>query len=202
MGTKRVKARHIDFYADDWIAGNVGLRMEERGVLWSACALIYSRGGPIERAHLRQICPGDARVFNRALKGLIERGKLVEEGGLLSNNRCVSELERSHKRIAWGAEAQRNSDLDDNEVNGLGNGPSRARATPPSAKHTAKADGSDSLPPARGRPLEAAPPARGNDAAKRTHHANGHDRPTRTPPPLPPDQQAMFDEINANKGRH
>jgi hypothetical protein len=201
----RSKVRRIDFYPDDWIAGTVGLRMQEQGVDWAACALIYSRGGPIEREHLRQICVGDARVFDRALARLIEIGKLVQFGHLLGNNRCASELERARSRIGANEETKRKSDSDDSQNNDLENDHSRARATPPSAKHIAKADGSESLPPARERsPSGAAPRARGNGTAgaQTKPGASGSNSPKGPPPPLPPEQRAMLDQVGASEGVH
>ena len=94
------KARRIDYYFDDHIAGTGMLDLEERGMHWTACSLIYSHGGPIERDHLRKHCPGHGRTFNRVLDRLLQLGKLFETAdGKLAQKRCETELENARKRI-------------------------------------------------------------------------------------------------------
>lgn len=99
-----MKVRRVDFYPDDWIAGTGILTLEERGVYITACALIYSRGGAIEGADLRRMCPGHGRSFKTALTRLIDLGKLVETEGKLDQNRCETELKRAQNRIETSRE--------------------------------------------------------------------------------------------------
>ena len=105
-----MKVRRVDFYPDDWIAGTVDLTLEERGVYITACALIYSRGGPIERAHLRNACPGHGRPFNAALRRLLDIGKLAADGNLIDQRRCEAELHAAHSRIEKWTKNLSNSD--------------------------------------------------------------------------------------------
>lgn len=95
-----MKARRFDFYPDDWLAGTKELDAAETGVYITACALIYSRGGPIKPEALRAFCPGDLRVYRRSLDRLLELGKLELKRGYLTNKRCISELQLACKRVA------------------------------------------------------------------------------------------------------
>jgi uncharacterized protein YdaU (DUF1376 family) len=70
----------------------------ERGLYITACALIYSAGGPIERQHLRSACSDHGNAFNRQLKRLVNLGKLIENGSEIDNKRCENELENARKR--------------------------------------------------------------------------------------------------------
>ncbi len=99
------RVRRVDFYPDDWIAGTGDLSIDERGVYITACALIYSRGGPITRDHLKRQCPGHARPFNRAIERLVTLCKLIDiEDGKLSQNRCETELKHAQNRIETSRE--------------------------------------------------------------------------------------------------
>lgn len=115
------KARRFDFYPDDWLAGTRGLNASERGIYITACALIYSHGGPIAPDDLRASCPGDLRVYRKCLERLIELGKLDLKRGYLSNKRCLSEVQLASKRVVkavknarkrWG-ETVKTNDLRD-----------------------------------------------------------------------------------------
>jgi uncharacterized protein YdaU (DUF1376 family) len=70
----------------------------ERGLYITACALIYSAGGPIERQHLRSACSDHGNSFNRQLQRLVTLGKLIENGSEIDNKRCENELENARKR--------------------------------------------------------------------------------------------------------
>jgi uncharacterized protein YdaU (DUF1376 family) len=70
----------------------------ERGLYITACALIYSAGGPIERQHLRSACSDHGNAFNRQLQRLVRLGKLIENGSEIDNKRCENELENARKR--------------------------------------------------------------------------------------------------------
>ena len=92
--------KHVDFYARDWLEGTSELTLEERGLHWVACSMIYSRGGPVTRDHLRQVSGVDGRVFKRVLKRLLDLGKLVEQDGLISQQRCSNELAKAELRLS------------------------------------------------------------------------------------------------------
>jgi uncharacterized protein YdaU (DUF1376 family) len=93
-----VKVRHIDWYADEWLAGTYELSNDERGLYITACSLIYSTGGPITRDRLKAACKDHGRAFNRQLEALIQSGKLTVNGREISQKRCENELERAGNR--------------------------------------------------------------------------------------------------------
>ena len=93
--------RRVDLWPDDWLAGIGNLSLAARGVYLTACLLIYSRGGPIGRDHLRRMCPSKSRGFIPALDELLGAGKLLPlDGDLLDQRRCEIEIERAKGRIA------------------------------------------------------------------------------------------------------
>lgn len=97
-GRVAVKVRRIDFSPDEWLSGCRRLDNAARGMYITACALIYSIGGPIEREELRAACREHGNAFNRQLAVLIRLGKLDENDGKLMNKRCGNELEKAQKR--------------------------------------------------------------------------------------------------------
>lgn len=92
------QVRYVNFHPDEWLVGTMGLSWAERGVYITACALMYSHGGPIEIDHLRRACHDHGRVFNFAIKRLLGLGKLVLDGTLLANRRALNEIEKASKR--------------------------------------------------------------------------------------------------------
>jgi len=95
-----IKVRRIDFSPDEWIAGTVGLTLAEEGLYMRACALIYSRGGPITIDELKLACPKDhGNSVNACLKRLVALHKLLRNGREIDQKRCRFELEKARKRI-------------------------------------------------------------------------------------------------------
>ncbi|PDT82914.1 DUF1376 domain-containing protein [Sinorhizobium sp. BJ1] len=104
----KAKARRVDFYPDEYIAGVGGvLRADEQGLYWMICTLIMSEGGPIEQndrrlAALCQTRPADAR---KLVESLVEKGKILRQSdGKLFQNRAQSEVEKSLNRIQTASE--------------------------------------------------------------------------------------------------
>jgi hypothetical protein len=102
------KARRVDYYPDEYIAGVGGiLRADEQGVYWMICTLIMSEGHAIEEndRRLSALCgirPSDAR---RIIEKLVANGKIGRQSdGKLFQNRAQSEVERSLKRIQTASE--------------------------------------------------------------------------------------------------
>ena len=93
------KIRHVDFYADEYLAGVATLSAVDIGVYWTACAMIYSRGGPIEIADLKRFMRLHWRAFDASMARLIEAGKLTLEGGQVSCKRCASELQKAVTKV-------------------------------------------------------------------------------------------------------
>jgi hypothetical protein len=90
---------HVDFYGRDWLAGTIELTLEQRGMLATAEALIYSRGGPVTREHLHRACGVHGRTFNAILGRLLALGKLVESDGKIFQNRAEKELKKARNRL-------------------------------------------------------------------------------------------------------
>lgn len=105
---KEGKARHVDFYFDEYIAGVAGiLNSEEQGVYWMVCALVMSEGGPIAENHRRlaMLCGVRPSDIKRVVTSLVEKGKIVRQSdGNLSQKRAQSEVERSLNRIKTASE--------------------------------------------------------------------------------------------------
>lgn len=99
-----MKIRRIDFSPDEWLAGTAGLDNAERGLYITACALIYSHGGPIPIDELRRHSRDHGNAFNRQLSRLVTTGKLQRNGSDLANKRCEDELEKARKRAGKGKE--------------------------------------------------------------------------------------------------
>lgn len=102
------KARRVDYFPDEYIAGVGGvLRADEQGIYWMICTLIMSEGGAIEQndrrlAALCQIRPTDVR---KLVDGLVEKGKIARQSdGKLSQKRAQSEVEKSLNRIQTASE--------------------------------------------------------------------------------------------------
>jgi len=93
------KIRHVDFYADEFLAGTATLDVVDVGVYWIACAMIYSRGGPIEVAELKRFVRLHGRAFDAVLKRLVAAGKLTRNGTQICCKRCLNELEKAVTRV-------------------------------------------------------------------------------------------------------
>jgi uncharacterized protein YdaU (DUF1376 family) len=110
------KARRIDFSPDEWLAGTLGLRPEDRGVYITVCALIYSRGGPIGEELVFAHCRAHGNAIRASLNRLETLGKLIRNGLEISQKRCGIELEkaqkRHEKRIENGAKGGRPNGLE------------------------------------------------------------------------------------------
>lgn len=95
------KARHVDYYPDEYIAGASVLPYEQQGVYWMICSLVISHGGPIERDEkwfggLGKM--GTAKVRN-IINDLIRKGKLTEKDGKISQKRAENAVKTAEKRI-------------------------------------------------------------------------------------------------------
>lgn len=117
------KARHIDYYPDEMIAGVAGqMSAVDFGVYWMVCTQIYSKGMPIDDDHkwLSRLF-GDThwRVVRASLDRLIASGKICQEGGKLMVKRCAGELQSAHKRIASASQNGSKGGRPRNEVNNL-----------------------------------------------------------------------------------
>lgn len=94
-----IKVRRIDFSPDEWIAGTLGMTIEEEGLYIRIIARIYSRGealpsDPVELAHLCGVRP---QMMRRLLPKLLP--KFDETPGKLRSNRCETELKLARNRV-------------------------------------------------------------------------------------------------------
>lgn len=130
-----IKVRRIDFYPDEWLAGTATLDAVEMGVYISICSLIYSHGGPVEKAEVRRFVKLHGNAFNRAFRRLEELGKIDVNGSEIDQKRCGNELKHARKRKRNWMENIGHS----NETNGVAD-PSagtstRARTSQPSTSN-------------------------------------------------------------------
>jgi uncharacterized protein YdaU (DUF1376 family) len=95
------KIRHADFYPDEFLVGVVGLGPAEIGALWVACALMYSKGGPIadDDAWIARACGCHVRSWRALKERLLATGKLTLGDGLLRNSRVLREIGRAQRRM-------------------------------------------------------------------------------------------------------
>jgi uncharacterized protein YdaU (DUF1376 family) len=94
------KIRYVKFYADEWLVGTMGLPVEDVGVYIQACALIYSRGGPVDKADLQRVVRCHWRTFEACLRRLIDAGKLTLDGSMIGSKRCSRELQDALMKVA------------------------------------------------------------------------------------------------------
>jgi uncharacterized protein YdaU (DUF1376 family) len=118
-----MKVRRIDFSPDEWLAGTVGMSAVDLGVYWQACALIYSRDGPIADDLIIRAIADDPRRIRNAIERLVARDKLQRSGSQLSNRRCIDELQVSRRRIASAAQNGRSGGRPSNKINGVEKAP-------------------------------------------------------------------------------
>jgi hypothetical protein len=102
------KARRVDFYPDEYIAGVGGtLRADEQGVYWMLCSLIMSEGHGIEQNDRRisALCGIRPAAARRIVDKLVTAGKIQRQSdGKLLQKRSQSEVEKSLKRIQTASE--------------------------------------------------------------------------------------------------
>jgi uncharacterized protein YdaU (DUF1376 family) len=97
------KIRRIDFSPDEWIAGTIGMSLEEEGLYMRICTLIYSRGGPIEVVQLHRVGLHGNKL-NALLERLLSMGKIERNGGEIDQKRCRIELETARIRLRKASE--------------------------------------------------------------------------------------------------
>lgn len=103
----RTKLRRADFYPDDWLAGTAELSLEEEGAYIRVCAMIYSKGQPIQdnERWLAGQCRVSRRKWRTLRQRLLDIGKITVRDGLIHQNRCEYELEKGAKRARKCAES-------------------------------------------------------------------------------------------------
>jgi uncharacterized protein YdaU (DUF1376 family) len=86
-------------FPDNFIAGTVGLSLEEKGAYSLILDLIYVRGGPVpdEPRYISGVCNCSVRKWNAIRQRLIDLGKIEVVDGRLMNRRAEKELENAAK---------------------------------------------------------------------------------------------------------
>lgn len=93
-------------FPDNFIAGTVGLTLEEKGAYSLVLDLMYVRGGPVpdEPRYIAGVCNCSVRKWNAIREKLIESGKLRVIDGCLTNERAENEIEKAAKEAREFAE--------------------------------------------------------------------------------------------------
>lgn len=81
-------------FPDNFIAGTVGLSLEEKGAYSLVLDLIYVRGGPVpdEARYIAGVCNCSVRKWNAIRQRLIDLGKITLIEGYLTNHRAEEEI--------------------------------------------------------------------------------------------------------------
>lgn len=91
----------VAFYPQDWLGGTRRLTAAETGVYITLICMMYEAGGTIERddERLWRACGMDSKkAFTKALRTLIEQGKIRIKENNLSNFRVEKELKLTQKK--------------------------------------------------------------------------------------------------------
>lgn len=127
-------------FPDNFIAGTVGLTLEEKGAYSLVLDLIYVRGGPVpdEPRYIAGVCNCSVRKWNTIRQRLIDLGKIEAVNGFLMNHRAEEELiisaklerERAENGAKGGNKTAENRG-DESKNNGVGAAtlPARARVS-------------------------------------------------------------------------
>lgn len=86
-------------FPDNFIAGTVGLSLEEKGAYSLLLDLMYVRGGPVpdEPRFIAGVCGCSVRKWNAIRQRLLDLGKISSNDGFLTNHRAEVELENAAK---------------------------------------------------------------------------------------------------------
>lgn len=93
-------------FPDNFIAGTVGLTLEEKGAYSLVLDLMYVRGGPVpdEPRYIAGVCNCSVRKWNAIRERLISLGKIHAVNGYLTNERAEKEIENAAKDAEERAE--------------------------------------------------------------------------------------------------
>jgi len=82
-------------YGADFVAGTLGMSLEEKGAYSIILDLIYDRNGsiPDEPRYIAGVCGCSVRKWNVIRVRLIELGKISSDNGMISNSRADKEIE-------------------------------------------------------------------------------------------------------------
>lgn len=122
------KVRRIDFYPDEYVAGVAAkLSAVDQGVYWMVCALVYSRGGPIDDDHTwlaGLFSHTHWRTVRGSLDRLIDAGKVervtdVAGRSQITVKRCARELQKAFTRSSEASQNGRKGGRPANKNNSI-----------------------------------------------------------------------------------
>ena len=89
-----IKQPYVRFYPSDWLAGTRGMTAHETGIYITLIALMYEKCEPLysDYKRLSRICGCGHSVFKKAIKILIDDGKIIVINDSLWNNRVEKEF--------------------------------------------------------------------------------------------------------------
>jgi len=93
-------------FPDNFIAGTVGMTLEEKGAYSLLLDLMYVRSGPVpdEPRYIAGVCNCSVRKWNAIRQRLIDLGKIQVVDGYLTNHRAAEEIEIAGKISREAAE--------------------------------------------------------------------------------------------------
>lgn len=115
-------------FPDNFIAGTVGMTLEEKGAYSLILDLMYVRGGPVpdEPRYIAGVCNCSVRKWNTIRDRLIALGKIEIADGFLTNHRAEKEIENALKTSrklaengAKGGEKRAENEREARKNNGL-----------------------------------------------------------------------------------
>lgn len=115
-------------YPSDFIAGTVGLSLEQKGAYSLILDVIYDRGGPVpdDARYWAGLCGCSVRKWNTIKTELAAMGKIALADGFISNFRAEKEIENSKttaekhaKNGSKGGRKRAENEADDSKNNDL-----------------------------------------------------------------------------------
>ena len=93
-------------FPDNFIAGTVGLSLEEKGAYSLLLDLMYVRSGPVpdEPRYIAGVCNCSVRKWNAIRLRLLDLGKVTVVDGCLTNRRAEEEIEIARRISREAAE--------------------------------------------------------------------------------------------------
>ena len=99
QGVSPSRSPAFQFYADDWLAGTMGLSYEAKGFYIDLLALMWSRKGAIPLDQVGAAFRLDPRVATRLVNLLIDAGKVsLDADNRIYNERMNASLEVTYRR--------------------------------------------------------------------------------------------------------
>jgi uncharacterized protein YdaU (DUF1376 family) len=97
-----MKIRRVNYSPDEFLAAILSLSVDEIGIYWVVCTLIYSKRAPIDAdsAWLGRVAGCSSRKAASLIDSLLKKQKLsLDNSGRLTNGRAISELKSAERRV-------------------------------------------------------------------------------------------------------